>query len=133
LSFVENGVRGQFAAIQTEGRTMTACVSHSHVAAYVSGAVLGAAVLLTAVAPHLKFDGFSLGQTAVACVGRLTPDQVDGLRSAVLKAEAHRGWLVHGVSSYAVAKVGVVADASAVNAAEAMVDAARARFAEACV
>jgi hypothetical protein len=115
---------------------MTTCVSHSHVAAYVSGVALGAIVLLTAVAPHLKLDGFSLGQAPAACAGRLTPDQADALRGAALAAEARRDGLVHGASAYAAAKVGAVpgaADAAAVKAADAMAASARARFAEACV
>jgi hypothetical protein len=115
---------------------MTTCISRSHVAAYVSGMALGAIVLVTAVAPHLKLDGFSLGQTVAACAGRLTPDQADGLRSAVLNAEAKRDGLIGGVSAYAAAKIGAVpdqADAAAVKAADAAAIAARARFAEACV
>jgi hypothetical protein len=136
LSFVENGVRDQFAAILTEGQTMTACVSHSHVAAYVSGVALGAVVLFTAVAPHLKFDGFSIAQAAPACAGRVTPDQADGLRAAVFDADWRRDRLVHAASSYAAAKIGVApeaADPSAVKAADAVAGAARARFAQACV
>ena len=82
---------------------MTACVSHSHVAAYVSGAVLGAVVLLSAVAPHLKFDGFSLTQTAAACAGRLTTAQAEGLRAAVFDAQWRRDELIHAASSYAAA------------------------------
>jgi hypothetical protein len=136
LSFVENGVRDQFAAIQPEGRTMTACVSHSHLAAYVSGAVLGAVVLLSAVAPHIKFDGFSIAQTAAACAGRVMPDQAADLRAAVFDTEWRRDGLIHAASSYAAAKIGVTpeaADPVAVKAADAAVSAARARFAEACV
>ena len=115
---------------------MTTCISHSHVAAYVSGAALGAIVLLTAVAPHLKLDVFSPGQAATACAGRLTPDQADSLRGIALGAEARREGLVHGASAYAAAKIGAVpgaADADALKAAEAVAAAARARFTEACV
>lgn len=115
---------------------MTACVSHSHVAAYVSGAVLGAVVLLTAVAPHLKFDGFPIGQTAAACAGRVTPDQAAGLRASVFGAESRREGLVHAGSAYAAAKIGVVPEAvdpAAVKAADAAVTVARARFTAVCV
>ncbi len=112
---------------------MTACVSHSHVAAYVSGVVLGAVVLLTTVAPHLKLDGFSIGQAAQACAGRVTSDQADNLRNMVLDAEAARDRLVHGGSAYAAAKIGVVPDAAGLKAADTTVLAARARFAEGCV
>jgi hypothetical protein len=115
---------------------MTTCVSHSHVAAYVSGVVLGAVVLATAVAPHLKLDGFPIGQAASACAGRLTPDQADGLRAAVFDAEVRRDRLIHAASAYAAAKIGVAPEAAepgAVKAADAAAMAARARFAQVCV
>ena len=115
---------------------MTACVSHSHVAAYVSGAVLGAVVLLSAVAPHIKFDGFSIAKAESACAGRVTSAQADGLRAAVFEADWRRDRLIHAASPYAAAKIGVApeaADPAVVKAAEAAAAVARARYADACV
>ena len=115
---------------------MTACVSSSHVAAYVSGVALGAVVLFTAVAPHLKFDGFSAGPAVAACAGRVTPDQADGLRAAAFDAEVRRNALIHAATAYAAAKIGVApeaADPATVKAADAAAAAARARFTESCV
>ncbi len=114
---------------------MNSSLTRAHLAAYLSGAAVGAAALIMIVAPHVKFETRNWAAAPAPCAGRMTSTQAESLRGQVLEAEARRDWLVQGPSYYAAAKVGIVpeaVDAAAIQVADRAVQAARARFIQAC-
>ena len=111
---------------------MTNDLSHTHAAAYLTGVALGAAVLISALAPHLtSYAQASAGPVAV-CVGRVSQAQAEGLASDVGQAETARAVALRGPSTYAAAKTGGPADLAALGKADAALAVARASYAAAC-
>ncbi len=106
-------------------------LSHTHLAAYVSGVIAGAAALALITAPHLHLQMPDMATAAPACAGRVSPAQAEALRAEVVNAERARLVILRGGSLYAAAKVGPIPGAD-LRSADAALSSAVSHYAAVC-